>query len=186
MTAAPTIQETPPPPFLRRVSLHSNCHGADSSKPIIALLPSNDKQTLILLLFQQLPHGGNTPHYVLRAVDSYPTPCKLFFYKSVKLQHNFLIHIQLFHHLQIARISGVVVWRNAVNNSVWFLTYCAFWCIIISFCLYFYFLWLEPSESIVFINFPNLKSHSRGNPRWPHDTLCPQKLALTYPTSGSR
>jgi hypothetical protein len=32
------------------LSLHSNCRGADNSEPIIALLPSNDRQTLLLLL----------------------------------------------------------------------------------------------------------------------------------------
>jgi hypothetical protein len=31
-------------------SLHSNGCGADNSEPIIASLPSNDKQTLVLLL----------------------------------------------------------------------------------------------------------------------------------------
>jgi hypothetical protein len=33
-------------------SLHSNCRGTDNSEPIIASLPSNDKQTLILLLLR--------------------------------------------------------------------------------------------------------------------------------------
>jgi hypothetical protein len=33
-------------------SLHSSCHGADNSKPIITSLPSNEQQTLILLLLR--------------------------------------------------------------------------------------------------------------------------------------
>jgi hypothetical protein len=31
------------------------------------------------------------------------------------------------------------------------------------------------------------REYGCGDPlRWPHDTLCPQKLALTSPTSGGR
>jgi hypothetical protein len=34
---------------------------------------------------------------------------------------------------------------------------------------------------------PESRDHGRGNPsRWPRDTLYPQKLALTLPTSGGR
>jgi hypothetical protein len=33
-------------------SLHSNGHGTDNSEPIIASLPSNEQQTLVLLLLR--------------------------------------------------------------------------------------------------------------------------------------
>jgi hypothetical protein len=54
-------------------SLHINCRGADNREPIIASLPSNEQQTLVLLLLrafrgflwlQQFLHWGNTPQYM--------------------------------------------------------------------------------------------------------------------------
>jgi hypothetical protein len=46
-----TTQKTPPL-LLKCVyqSLHSNGHGADNSQPIVALLPSNEQHTPLLLL----------------------------------------------------------------------------------------------------------------------------------------
>jgi hypothetical protein len=54
-------------------SLHSNCRGSDNSEPIIVSLPSNDKQTLVLLLLRAFRgfygfnsyHMGETRHNIL-------------------------------------------------------------------------------------------------------------------------
>jgi hypothetical protein len=50
-------------------------------------------------------------------------------------------------------------------------------------CLFFYVLALR--SIIIIISGLDVRDYGRGDPlRWPRDTLCPQKLALTSPKSG--
>jgi hypothetical protein len=64
ITAAPTTQKTSPPPLFKRVYqlLNSNGRGVDNSESTIASLPSNDKQTLVLLLLRAFRgfYGSNS------------------------------------------------------------------------------------------------------------------------------
>jgi hypothetical protein len=68
-------------------SLHSNGHGADNSEPTIVLLPSNEQQTLVLLLLRASPgfYGfnsycmGETRHKMMDkscAATQHETPSK--------------------------------------------------------------------------------------------------------------